>query len=380
MFRAAADRAARRRGPGTQRLERNLRRVVGPDVRRGRAAPSWCATGCARTRGTGWRRSGCPTCPRREILREFHLERGHLLGEAVAGRHRLRGRAAARRQLGLRRAPGSAPTGWPLTTVAERLKPEGLYQRFVAFRESLGMEIIPIDRRRAGRPWTSWRSGSPGPRRAAAGRPGPVRARRRGRRSSAAAPGCRPARRCWPSAPAHRCSSSRCGTRRTARAGTSPARLPVPAAESGPLDVRVRALTQTIADQLAEGIAEHPTDWHMLQRLWLDDQPRATRRPSACARTGPCGDAEPPGVDAADRHRVPVLVRRARRGAAPRPRPGRDADRARAHGQRARAGRRRRAAAAVSWCRPGGRCRCATTGRWPGCRSARSRPPGYGGG
>ena len=30
-----------------------------------------------------------------------------------------------------------------LTTVAERLKPERLYERFLAYRESLGMEIIP---------------------------------------------------------------------------------------------------------------------------------------------------------------------------------------------------------------------------------------------
>ena len=29
------------------------------------------------------------------------------------------------------------------TTVAERLRPESLYQRFVAFRESLGMEVLP---------------------------------------------------------------------------------------------------------------------------------------------------------------------------------------------------------------------------------------------
>src|SRR5690606_6127599 len=36
-----------------------------------------------------------------------------------------------------------AAHGWPLTTVAERLKPEGLYQRFVAFRNRLGIEIIP---------------------------------------------------------------------------------------------------------------------------------------------------------------------------------------------------------------------------------------------
>jgi KDO2-lipid IV(A) lauroyltransferase len=48
--------------------------------------------------------------------------------------------------------------------------------------------------------------------------------------------------------------------------------LPLPA--GGSLDQRVRALTQRIADQLAEGIAAHPTDWHMLQKLWLSDRSR----------------------------------------------------------------------------------------------------------
>lgn len=33
----------------------------------------------------------------------------------------------------------------------------------------------------------------------------------------------------------------------------------------------VRATTQQIADHLAEGIREHPTDWHMMQPLWLAD-------------------------------------------------------------------------------------------------------------
>jgi KDO2-lipid IV(A) lauroyltransferase len=33
-------------------------------------------------------------------------------------------------------------------------------------------------------------------------------------------------------------------------------------------------LTQTIADHLAEGIAKHPADWHMLQKLWLDEPAR----------------------------------------------------------------------------------------------------------
>lgn len=30
-------------------------------------------------------------------------------------------------------------------------------------------------------------------------------------------------------------------------------------------------MTQAVADAFAQGIAEHPEDWHMLQRLWLDD-------------------------------------------------------------------------------------------------------------
>lgn len=34
--------------------------------------------------------------------------------------------------------------GYGLTTVAERLRPESLYDRFVAYRESLGMEVLPL--------------------------------------------------------------------------------------------------------------------------------------------------------------------------------------------------------------------------------------------
>jgi len=35
-------------------------------------------------------------------------------------------------------------TGMPLTTVAERLRPESLYDDFVAYRTSLGMEVLPL--------------------------------------------------------------------------------------------------------------------------------------------------------------------------------------------------------------------------------------------
>jgi KDO2-lipid IV(A) lauroyltransferase len=30
-------------------------------------------------------------------------------------------------------------------------------------------------------------------------------------------------------------------------------------------------MTQALADAFATGIAEHPEDWHMLQRLWVSD-------------------------------------------------------------------------------------------------------------
>jgi KDO2-lipid IV(A) lauroyltransferase len=33
----------------------------------------------------------------------------------------------------------------------------------------------------------------------------------------------------------------------------------------------VATMTQAVADAFAVGIAAHPADWHMLQRLWLDD-------------------------------------------------------------------------------------------------------------
>ena len=36
-------------------------------------------------------------------------------------------------------------------------------------------------------------------------------------------------------------------------------------------DESVRVTTQVIADRFAAGIAEHPADWHMMQRLWLAD-------------------------------------------------------------------------------------------------------------
>jgi KDO2-lipid IV(A) lauroyltransferase len=35
-------------------------------------------------------------------------------------------------------------------------------------------------------------------------------------------------------------------------------------------DARIKATVQLCADNFAAGIAEHPEDWHMMQRIWVD--------------------------------------------------------------------------------------------------------------
>ena len=46
---------------------------------------------------------------------------------------------------GTPRASGSSTTsGGPFMTVAERLKPESLYRRFLEYRESLGFRVVPL--------------------------------------------------------------------------------------------------------------------------------------------------------------------------------------------------------------------------------------------
>jgi phosphatidylinositol dimannoside acyltransferase len=149
------------------------------------------------------------------------------------------------------------------TTVNERLKPESLYNRFIAYRESLGFEMLPL-------------SGGERP-------PFEVLAERlRDNR-----PVCLMA------------------DRDLTRAGVQvdffgePTRMPAGSAklavETGadlipvhcwytahgwafsmhaPLDTSsgdVAVITQKLADQFARNIAAHPADWHMMQPQWLAD-------------------------------------------------------------------------------------------------------------
>ncbi len=53
---------------------------------------------------------------------------------------------------------------------------------------------------------------------------------------------------------------------------------PVEVPASGTRAEKTSVMTQALADAFATGIADHPEDWHMLQRLWTEDLDPATAR------------------------------------------------------------------------------------------------------
>ncbi|MET9299052.1 phosphatidylinositol mannoside acyltransferase [Micromonospora aurantiaca] len=282
-FRAGADRAHRKDGGGTRRLRANLRRVVGP--RMSDAELDVLVRDGLRSYARYWMEAfRLPGLSRAEILAGFRLDGQELLAADVAAG---RGAVVALPHAGNWDAAGAwvAATGWPMTTVAERL-PDGVYERFVGFREGLGMEILP-------------NRGGPRPAfdvlvdRLRAGYVVPLLADRDlsargvevdffgGRTRMPAGPALLTIRT---GAPLYVASM---WYEPDAACASIDGPLPLPDPDSAPLDERVRAVTQRIADGLAAGIARHPQDWHMLQRMWLDqDRDGTPTSPRPPATTG----------------------------------------------------------------------------------------------
>jgi KDO2-lipid IV(A) lauroyltransferase len=268
LFDAGADRAARRNGPGIRRLAGNLRRVVGPEmppeqfddlVRR-----------AVRSYARYWMEAfRLPSLSRRQMVDGFRLLNEDVLVAAMQGG---RGVVVALPHAGNWDAAGAwvAAHDWPIVTVAERLRPEGLFERFVAFREGLGMEILPLTGgRRAPLDVLAEKLEK--------GYVVPLLADRDlsargvevrffgGRTRMPAGPALLALRT---GAPVYTVDM---WFERDAPHAELRGPVEVPGTDEGTLDVRTRLLTQRIADSLAAGITRHPHDWHMLQRLWLDD-------------------------------------------------------------------------------------------------------------
>ncbi|WP_016905463.1 phosphatidylinositol mannoside acyltransferase [Streptomyces xiaopingdaonensis] len=264
-----ADTAWKRRGKRVLRLESNLARV----------APEADAEELARLSKAGmrsylryWMESfRLPVYSREQMAAAVDADGLDVLTE---GLERGRGVVIALPHMAnwdLAGAWAVSRLGIPLSTVAERLKPETLYDKFVGFREGLGMEVLPhtggsafgtlARRLRAGglvclvadRDLSA--SGVPVTFFGAEARmPG-------GPAMLALQTGAvlLPVTLWYDGTPVMKAKVHRA----------------VEAPEEGDRKAKAAAMTQSVADVFAAGIAEHPEDWHMLQRFWVPDlEPR----------------------------------------------------------------------------------------------------------
>jgi KDO2-lipid IV(A) lauroyltransferase len=141
LFRRVADEIHRRDGRAVQRLRSNLQRVR-PDVTGDDldaltrdAVRSYLRYWCESFRLPSW--------PVDDVVRRTRTVDEHLLRDAYA---QGRGVVVPLPHMANWDWAGAwaCATGMPLVTVAERLRPERLYDEFVAYRSSLGMEILPL--------------------------------------------------------------------------------------------------------------------------------------------------------------------------------------------------------------------------------------------
>ena len=260
VFNAGARYAAR--GGGPEQLRKNLARVIGTTPA---AVPDSLIRASVASYARYWREAfRLPTMNQAELAKR--LDRVFIGAEKFADAHRGgRGAVMALPHSGNWDMAGVwlAQNYGTFTTVAERLKPESLYDRFIAYRESLGFEVLPL-------------TGGDRP-------PMEVLAERlRANRFV-----CLMADR----------DLTRSGVQvnlfgEPTRLPAGPARLAIEtgaplhpahvyydgedcvvqiddALDTGSGDVSV--ITQALADRFAVNIAAHPADWHMLQPQWLAD-------------------------------------------------------------------------------------------------------------
>ncbi len=266
-FRAVADAATVRNGPAARQLRANLRRVVGPgtsELRMDRLVGEGL-----RSYARYWRETFLlESMDHAKVVDSFDR---HFVGmehyrAALAGG---RGTILALTHSGNWEASGIwlAGDSGSFATVAERLKPESLFDRFVEYRQSLGMEVLPLTG--GDRPVAT------------------VLAERLRENKVVCLLADRdlsrngievdffgePTR--MPAGPALLAATTGASLHAVhsyfvgdewGHTVSPPIVLP-----EGRLRERVRAGTQAMADLFAGYIAGKPEDWHMVQKLWLAD-------------------------------------------------------------------------------------------------------------
>ena len=260
MFSRIADEVYRRDGRGVRRLRANLARVR-PEL--DEAALDRLTRDAVRSYMRYWAESfRLPSWPIDDVVR-----RTRTVNEAVfRGAHAQgRGVVAALPHMANWDWAGAwaCATGMPLTTVAERLEPVRLYDEFVAYRASLGMEILP-----AGDPTTFATLIE----RAREGRLLALLADRDMSRAGVEVELCGQAAR-MPRGPAELARRTGAPLIPTTLRYDGPELVltfhdPVPVAEG---EEGIVAMMQAVADRFTDAFRAHPADWHMMQRVFVAD-------------------------------------------------------------------------------------------------------------
>jgi KDO2-lipid IV(A) lauroyltransferase len=267
-FTGLADRMWRRRGRRVRQLEKNLCRVLGKDAAAAEADEE--VRRLSRRVLRSYFRYWLEVFRLPEMSRERIVSRMHIAGvdRLFEGLKTGRGVVVALPHMGNYDHAGAwlVFMGVPFTTVMERLEPASLFDRFVAFRESLGMEVLPHT---------------------GGGAFGTM-----ARRLRAGGPICLVVDR----------DLTESGIDveffgKTARMPSVAAALAVQTGavllpvtlwyegdgwgacihdeiavpDEGERHDKVQVMTQLLAREFEQAIAAHPQDWHMLQRVWLED-------------------------------------------------------------------------------------------------------------
>ncbi|MER5448290.1 phosphatidylinositol mannoside acyltransferase [Streptomyces sp. NPDC002764] len=265
LGRSIADLAWKRRGKGVQRLEANYARVL-PDASPERLAE--LSRAGMRSYLRYWMESfRLPTWSTERVRTGFDPKDLHHLTDGIASG---RGVVIALPHMANWDLAGAWVTTaleTPFTTVAERLKPESLYDRFVAYREGLGMEVLPHS---GGTAFGTLA------RRLRDGGLVCLVAERDLSTSGVEVEFFGEATR-MPAGPALLAQQTGAvllpvtlwyDDSPVMRGRVHP---PIEVPETGNRAEKTSVMTQALADTFATGIADHPEDWHMLQRLWLKD-------------------------------------------------------------------------------------------------------------
>ena len=260
LFAFVADRASAKNGKNFGRLQSNLKRVL-PELTETQlrvltesGMRSYLRYWCDTFRSPDW--------DTKRIQSTVTVNDPELLLEPVRSK---RGVVVALPHAGNWDHAGSyfCSQGIPLVTVVERLKPEKLFLKFLEYRQAIGMEALPLDGRVMGTLASRLREG----------KLVALIADRDLSRSGIDVKFFDGTAR-MPAGPA--LLAIRTGADLiTAYVSYTASGIHIDFRKvqiaSGETETeRVAKTVQLCADNFAAGISEHPQDWHMLQRIWVD--------------------------------------------------------------------------------------------------------------